>query len=55
MTGQKEEKMSKIVTALFVCVIFYLMHTFAGFVPAEGKLILYGLATLASLNLVTKA
>jgi hypothetical protein len=30
------------------------MNTFAGFVPAEGKMIMYGLATLASLNIVIK-
>jgi hypothetical protein len=46
--------MNKVITILFVGVIFYLMNTFAGFVPAEGKMIMYGLATLASLNIVIK-
>jgi hypothetical protein len=47
--------MTKVITILFVFVIFFLMNTFAGYVPAEGKLVIYGMATLASLNLLAKA
>jgi hypothetical protein len=47
--------MNKVIAILFVIVVWYLMNTFAGFVPAEGKLVIYGMATLASLNLLAKA
>jgi type III secretory pathway component EscR len=47
--------MSKLVTILFVSVVFFLMNTFAGYVPVEGKIVLYGLAILASMNIMVKA
>jgi hypothetical protein len=47
--------MAKLISGMFVFVIFYLMHTFAGYVPADYRIVFYGLAIIASLNLVTKA